>query len=110
MDKLTGKDALDSSPVMQFPGPVDRIYRQPQAFSTISDPVLNRTIEIHHRQAADVVVWNPGKEGAATMADMSNEGYKTMACVETACVSQPITVTRDKPHYLSVSIRCYRNE
>lgn len=108
IDKLADADVTAERSTMRFSGPVDRIYYQPQAFSTISDPVLKRTIEIHHRNAPDVVVWNPGAEGAASMTDMSAEGYKTMACVETGCVSQPAIVRSDKPHYLSVAIRCHK--
>lgn len=37
------------------------------------------------------VVWNPWQENAITMADMSDDGYQQMLCVETA-ITQGLTV------------------
>ncbi|MDR0805810.1 MAG: D-hexose-6-phosphate mutarotase [Enterobacteriaceae bacterium] len=108
-DKIAGGTYDTSDKKLTFNGTVDRIYTQPEAFSVIQDPVLGRSIEIHHRNANDVVAWNPGAEGTSGINDMANDGYKKMVCVETASVSKPIEVENDKFHYLSATIRCHRN-
>ncbi|MCD1126051.1 D-hexose-6-phosphate mutarotase [Jinshanibacter sp. LJY008] len=110
LDTITGSEHDTSDKALTFAGPVDRVYSQPEAFSLIQDPVFGRSIEVHHRNASDVVTWNPAAEGASGMKDMENDGYKTMVCVETAIASQPVEVHSDKPQYLSMTIRCHKNE
>lgn len=40
----------------------------------------------------DMVVWNPWSENCEKMADMDDDGYKHMLCVEAAQTSQRSTV------------------
>lgn len=88
-----------------FTGRTDRIYTQPQSVSEIHDPVLNRTIEVHHTHHSDVVSWNPGAELSHTIGDMTDDGYKTFVCVETARVSQPFVASVKSPARLTSVIR-----
>lgn len=39
------------------------------------------------------VVWNPGPDLCATLADMPEDGYRHMLCVEAACVDVPVRVS-----------------
>lgn len=88
-----------------FTDRTDRIYTHPQSISVINDPVLQRTIEVHHTNYSDVVSWNPGAELSHTISDMTDEGYKTFVCVETARINQPLTATVQSPARLSTLIR-----
>ncbi|MEY4475351.1 MAG: hypothetical protein RL248_1118 [Pseudomonadota bacterium] len=94
---------------LMFNGQTDRIYTHPEAYSVIKDAALKRTIEVHHHHQSDVVVWNPGAELSCSMADMPNNGYKTMVCVETARISEPLVATADTAAHLAMSIRCCKN-
>ena len=38
----------------------------------------------------DVVIWNPGPEGAKGLSDMGDNEYPSMLCIEAAIVDQPI--------------------
>lgn len=38
------------------------------------------------------VVWNPGADRCATLADMPADGYRHMLCVEAACVHAPVEI------------------
>ena len=38
------------------------------------------------------VVWNPGAERAATLADLPPDGWRSYLCVEAAQVLAPVTV------------------
>ncbi|MNC76056.1 Aldose 1-epimerase [compost metagenome] len=52
-----------------------------------------------------VVVWTPWLEGATAMADMSDDGYRTMLCVETAITDEAgVTVAAGEEHSLSTVI------
>ncbi len=61
---------------------IDRVYTQPEAQIRVKDPVLNRTLLIENHGHNSAVLWNPWSQGAQAMADMDNEGYQTMLCVE----------------------------
>ncbi|AOV10028.1 MULTISPECIES: D-hexose-6-phosphate mutarotase [Enterobacteriaceae] len=90
---------------VEFTDLTDRIYTQPQAVSVINDPVLQRSIEVHHHNASDIVVWNTGENAAKTIGDMADDGYKTFVCVETARVNPPLTATAQSPARLSMFVR-----
>lgn len=68
---------------------IDRIYTQPEAKTSFQEN--NRTITISHVNHSDVVVWNPSKEGAEKLADMQQNDYKKMLCIETARISKPLS-------------------
>lgn len=104
IDKVNQGKIATQQGDLRFTDRTDRIYTQPQAISKIHDPELHRTIEIHHTHHSDVVSWNPGAELSHTIADMTDDGYKTFVCVETARINQPFTATTHTPARLSTTI------
>ncbi|MDR0218590.1 MAG: D-hexose-6-phosphate mutarotase [Enterobacteriaceae bacterium] len=92
-----------------FQGRTDRIYTEPEDFSLIRDTQWQRTVEIHHYHHSDVVCWNPGAELSSSMTDMGSEGYKNMACIETARINTPLCSQEDNPGKLAVVIRCRKH-
>ena len=61
---------------------VDKVY-----FDASSKIVLHdqkRQIELKQDGSKSLVVWNPWVEKSEAMADMPDDGYKTMVCLETA--------------------------
>lgn len=90
---------------LTFTGRSDRINTQAQPVSLIDDPVLQRTIEVQHVNYSDVVSWNPGAELSHSMSDLTDEGYQTFVCVETARVNQPLVATPQAPARLSTRLR-----
>ncbi|MCE4934050.1 D-hexose-6-phosphate mutarotase [Aliivibrio fischeri] len=70
----TGEDTLSINAA------VDRVYTQPENTVSVSDSQRTLTVTNSGHNAA--VIWNPWIEGAESMADMNNDGYKTMVCVE----------------------------
>ncbi len=84
VDKL-GQNAEDvqSGPVT-VSGEVDRIYRGVTRDLIVDDVGLNRRVHIRSTGSTTSVVWNPWLETASSMADLADEDYKRMLCVETA--------------------------
>ncbi len=83
---------------------VDRVYTGPEPVSLIHDPLLKRVIEVHHHNYSDVVAWNPGAELVKQIGDITDEGYKTYVCVETARVNDPLVAAPSAPARLSTVI------
>lgn len=102
IDKVNGGADAEQHGDVTFAGEVDRIYTHPQDISLIHDKGHQRVIEIHHHNHSDVVAWNAGAELARKISDISDEGYKTYVCVETARVNQQLVATPAAPARLSV--------
>lgn len=92
-----------------FDGQTDRIYTQAASCNLIDDPVMQRTIEVHHHRMTDVIAWNPGPELSVQMPDMSNDGYQTMVCIETGHVTKTLNVSKEQPAHLAVTIRSLKH-
>jgi len=61
---------------------VDRVYVNPSETITLVDEGLEVSLE--QVGSESLVVWNPWVEKSKLMVDMSDDGYKTMICLETA--------------------------
>lgn len=71
------------SGAVDFPGPVDRVY------PAIEHPVVIKgspSIEITHHNCPSVVVWNPGADAAAKIADIGAGNEQFYICVERGAV------------------------
>ncbi|MFG6412791.1 D-hexose-6-phosphate mutarotase [Roseateles sp. DC23W] len=68
---------------------LDRIY-----FGVKERPLLvaedRRQVIVRQQGFEDAVIWNPGPERCAKLADMPPEGWSEMLCVEAACVGRPV--------------------
>ena len=62
---------------------VDRIYLNAGNTLTIDDTALNRRIQITSQGSKTAVVWNPWEKIARDMADLEDDDYKRLLCVET---------------------------
>lgn len=108
IDKVNQGKLTTQGGDLTFSERTDRVYTAPQAVSIITDPTLQRTIEVHHTHHSDAVAWNPAAELSKTIADMPDDGYKTFVCVETARVTQPLVATPASPARLSTLISVKR--
>ena len=68
---------------------LDRIY-----FGVKERPLLvaedRRQVVIRQQGFEDAVIWNPGPERCAKLADMPPEGWSEMLCVEAASIGRPV--------------------
>ncbi|MGZ0018741.1 D-hexose-6-phosphate mutarotase [Nitrosomonas sp. wSCUT-2] len=62
---------------------VDRIYLNVGNTLTIDDTALSRRIQITSQGSKTAVVWNPWEKIAKDMADLEDDDYKRLLCVET---------------------------
>lgn len=83
LDKLEGSAARRQAGPVTVAGEVDRIYLDTPPGLTIHDPVLGRRIDIDSSGSRSTVIWNPWRETAARMADLGDDEYRRMLCVET---------------------------
>ncbi len=65
-----------------FTAQTDRAYVETTHAVEIADPVLRRRIRLEKEDSRTTVVWNPWSTGAQSMADLGDDEWRTMACVE----------------------------
>lgn len=78
---------------------LDHIFLNEGDNLSISDPVLNRNINISSSGNKNVVVWNPGPDGAEKMQDLNQQDYKRFVCVEIANTASNIVTIEPKTEY-----------
>lgn len=82
---------------------VDRIYLDTINDCVIEDKTLNRNIIIIKCGSHSTVVWNPWQKTANKMADLGEDGYKKMLCVESCnAADDVVTIDAGKVHHLWV--------
>lgn len=80
---------------------VDEVYSiSHKTKNTIVDPNYQRNIEINHKEASNIVLWNPWHKPTS---NMSKEGYKTMVCVETARIEK--TINQDDSFSVEIKVK-----
>lgn len=83
IDKLDNTTEKTQDGAVTINGEADRIYLDVVGPMTIADHTLGRKITISSRGSNSSVVWNPWIDTAAKMADLGNDDYQHMICVET---------------------------
>ncbi|MCW2269001.1 putative glucose-6-phosphate 1-epimerase [compost metagenome] len=88
-----------------FASETDRIYLQAPEQLSIVDPDWNRRIRLTSSGSRSAVIWNPWTDRAAELADMADDGWQRMLCIETANVwDDLVTLQPGASHSLSLAI------
>lgn len=87
IDSVRNTQQIDMAPHLTPDGELDRIYFDAARPLTLNDGA--RRVEISASGFPDVVVWNPGAERGAAIADMPPAGWRNMLCVEAAAIGVP---------------------
>jgi glucose-6-phosphate 1-epimerase len=83
----------------------DRAYPGARGDVTIEDPEWARSIVVTKAGSATTVVWNPWIENAKTMADLGDDEWTEMVCVETAnAMDDALTMSPGAEHTMSAAI------
>jgi glucose-6-phosphate 1-epimerase len=90
LDKVEGGARRCQSGSVTIEGEVDRVYLGVGPRLTVRDPALGRQIRIESDGSATAVVWNPWERGAREMADLEDDDYRRMLCVETANAGEEV--------------------
>jgi glucose-6-phosphate 1-epimerase len=83
---------LEEQAELHISGETDRIYTSGPRQVAISSAIGSSSTIIGADGFGDWVVWNPWREGSASLADMKPEDYLLMLCVETARISDPVVL------------------
>jgi glucose-6-phosphate 1-epimerase len=90
-DAVLGGEHVERDASLAFDGEIDRVYLDAAAALELREDG-RPTLGIAMTGFRDAVVWNPGPERTAALADMEPDGWTRMLCVEAAAVAAPVTV------------------
>jgi len=110
-DKVDGNREKVQSGDLAFAGPTDNVYLNTRAPVELVDPTLGRTIRTEKRNSATTVVWNPGEQGVTALADLGDDEWQRMVCVE-ACNVRSAVVSLDdgQEHTMTTILTVDANE
>ena len=83
LDKVDAGKQKQQSGDVKIDSEVDRIYLNVSNDLIIQDAALNRQIAIKSQGSQTAVVWNPWEKIAKEMADLLDDDYLRLLCVET---------------------------
>jgi glucose-6-phosphate 1-epimerase len=87
-DAVNKTEQIEAGEPIAIRGEFDRVYYYSARRLTLND--ASRHILIHSQGFPDVVVWNPGPQRCAELADMHPLGYQQMLCVESAAIGNAV--------------------
>lgn len=90
VDSLSGAEQRQEIDPFSFAGEIDRIYFDAQDPLALSTAMGRATIR--QEGFADVVVWNPGPDKAAVLADLPDDDWTGFLCVEAGAIGRPVTL------------------
>jgi glucose-6-phosphate 1-epimerase len=88
-DSLRDDRHVETAPALRFDAEFDSVYAAPAKPMRLVQP--SGTLEItQSASCSETVVWNPGAVLAAKLADMPEDGYRHMLCVEAARIDEQV--------------------
>jgi len=88
-DSLRDDRHVETEPALHFDAEFDSVYAAPPEPLRLVQPA--GTLEISQSASCtETVVWNPGAVLGAKLADMPEDGYRHMLCVEAARIDEPV--------------------
>jgi len=88
-DSLRDDRHVETAPALRFDAEFDSVYAAPAKPMHLVQP--SGTLEITQSASfSETVVWNPGAVLGAKLADMPEDGYRHMLCVEAARIDEQV--------------------
>lgn len=82
------QESLEQNERVTFLGEVDRIYFGSQQPVHLIQNDSSLMVQAHG--FTDTVIWNPGAEKGAALADLHPAGYLEFVCIESACIEPAV--------------------
>jgi glucose-6-phosphate 1-epimerase len=105
VDKVDGGRLKVQQGTVTIAGETDRVYTDTTAVCVIVDSTLGRRVTVAKEGSRSTVVWNPWCDKARRLADLGDDEYTEMVCVEVANAGDDtVTVAPGGEHRLGTTI------
>jgi glucose-6-phosphate 1-epimerase len=82
LDNMDGNRQKVQADGLKLTGPADNAYIDSRSAVEFVDPALGRVVSTGKENSSTTIVWNPWRQGAAKLADLGDEEWRQMICVE----------------------------
>ncbi len=82
LDNMDGNTEKRQTGDVTFVAQTDNAYLDTAGALEVIDPGLGRRIKTEKKNSRTTVVWNPWSDGAKALADLGDDEWRTMVCVE----------------------------
>ena len=107
LDKVDGGKNKAQTGAISFDSECDRIYLDVPSQIVVDDMALGRKIKVTTANSNTAIVWNPGSEVSANMADLGDLDYQKFVCVETAnAANELIKIAAGDDYNLTANYSC----
>lgn len=104
-DKLTSAAPVTQSGDLAIKPPIDSVFLNQQGVLSVTDSMWQRKIILQNTGTASAVVWNPGAEIVQGFADIENDAWPGMLCVEVGNVLEnAIYLDSPSSHTMSMTL------
>ncbi len=84
----------------------DRVYLNTPHPLALRDPVLHREVQVTKENSLTTVVWNPWAEKARALADLGEDQWKQMLCIETSNVGDfAVELAPGQQHIMKATVQ-----
>ena len=105
LDKVDGGGERLQDGDIAIVAETDRVYVHTVAAIDIVDPSLGRRIRVDKANSRATVVWNPWIEKSRALADLKDDDWRRMVCVETCNVqAAAIELRPAEQHVMSMAV------
>lgn len=89
---------------------MDNAYVNTEAPLALLDPALHRRVQVTKQGSHSTVVWNPWGSGAKALADLGDEEWRCLACVEASNIlGCAVSLTAGAQHVMTAKISVASN-
>jgi len=105
LDNMDGNREKRQAGDVIFTAPTDNAYLNTTGALEVVDPVLRRRIRTEKGNSLTTVVWNPWREGAKALADLGDDEWREMACVEASnIISYAVELDAGEKHTMTAAL------
>ncbi|XP_076951772.1 putative glucose-6-phosphate 1-epimerase isoform X1 [Bidens hawaiensis] len=93
LDNLCHKERFtEQGDAITFEAEIERVYISSPSCVAVLDHERKRTYVLRKEGLPDVVVWNPWEKKPRSKADLGEDEYRQMVCVNGAVIEKPVTL------------------
>jgi glucose-6-phosphate 1-epimerase len=105
LDKVDAGRERAQSGEIAIGSETDRVYLETAGTVDIDDPALRRRIRVAKSHSRSTIVWNPWIDKGRALADLQDDDWTRMVCVETANVGpQAFALEPGQRHGMSLAV------
>jgi glucose-6-phosphate 1-epimerase len=105
LDNMDGNRAKSQGGDIVLSKQTDSAFLETANAFAPQDKILRRTIRTEKENSQTTVVWNPWAEGAAALADLGNEEWRKMVCLEASNImAAAIDLAPGEQHTMSATL------